>query len=372
MAAWTDVAIGTDWQDRAIPDQMMQNYIERGLAAEQFGHWQPNSAVTANDLKTIGGQVYRSVKTTTTDATAFANDTFWRIWQVDTGHDLQGRIFPTSGINWAGWRTMQDGLETMCTEFVNDTLAIEGQTATDVPMWTLASWRTKAGLQVDSGFRRSTTSGAPFSYGLMEAGDVIGPWIFDDLQAAMTALKWTKDELPSAVKANMDSWGIRSASGQSTVCATAFSNQGTNWGSATYNQNFDDYYECSRVGLDDAGGGLRFFQGSRARSKAKNSGIPLVKTQGHTDVLFLYGKAPQSKTFNDIDGEGYPADGAWHEVDDMAASTDTEVISAWIGNSAANPVTVAPTLGCPVNTDTNSGVEAREAAWILKWDFSNA
>ena len=53
--------------------------------------------------------------------------------------------------------------------------------------FTLDNWRATAGLNV-SGFRRST-DGTTFYYGQMQAGDIIGSWIFEDLQKGVGALK---------------------------------------------------------------------------------------------------------------------------------------------------------------------------------------
>lgn len=68
------------------------------------------------------------------------------------------------------------------------------QTATYPPtMWTLATLCTAAGISGTS-FRRYTThpddSGTEL-YGVMQAGDIIGPWIMEDLQKMLNMLVWT-------------------------------------------------------------------------------------------------------------------------------------------------------------------------------------
>lgn len=58
--------------------------------------------------------------------------------------------------------------------------------------WTLATFRAAAGLHPD-GWRRST-NGMDFSYGTIQSGDIRGPWIFEDLQKALSVLRWTAGE----------------------------------------------------------------------------------------------------------------------------------------------------------------------------------
>jgi hypothetical protein len=109
---------------------------------------------------------------------------------LDGGADVHAMSF---------WKNMQEWLEANCTSFVDDGVAIEGAAA--VTMFTLATWRAAAGLDED-GFRRATawtpdlatpdwTLDPDFSAGVMQAGDIIGPWILNDLQKGFSALKWT-------------------------------------------------------------------------------------------------------------------------------------------------------------------------------------
>jgi hypothetical protein len=72
---------------------------------------------------------------------------------------------------------------------------IEGKSA--LPYYTLAAWRTNSGLY--DGFRRATTwpsdwtdyEDAEYNYGVIQAGDIRGPWFFEDLQKGLDALRWT-------------------------------------------------------------------------------------------------------------------------------------------------------------------------------------
>lgn len=94
---------------------------------------------------------------------------------LGTGADLQAAAI---------YSALQSGMESICTEFLNHT----GGDANFPAWYTLASWRAAAGL--GAGFRRATTWGA-YSYGTMQAGDIIGPWVFQDIQRGLSALQWT-------------------------------------------------------------------------------------------------------------------------------------------------------------------------------------
>ena len=80
---------------------------------------------------------------------------------------------------------------------------------TDLPWLSLARWRELAGLH-PSGFRRVPGAAWPsdwtdandpaYSYGRIEPGDIIGPWLLTDLQRGYSALRWTalEAQVPSS------------------------------------------------------------------------------------------------------------------------------------------------------------------------------
>ena len=98
------------------------------------------------------------------------------------------------------WRGVQDWIETNCVKWVDDanfSTSTEYDSPSDIA-YTLATFRTEAGFQTD-GFRRATewptdwtnAADAAYSFGKITAGDIVGPWIFEDLQKAFDAMRWT-------------------------------------------------------------------------------------------------------------------------------------------------------------------------------------
>jgi len=153
MAAFTTINTGTDWTAKAIPDEYRKAYSERD--------------------KAIGGS--------------------WRKWtgswgvgdgtsgdEITAGTDIQAKVF---------WATIQQWCETNCTAFIDTTETIGGDSTTD---WTdfnfadaTAMW---AAISGKTGFRRSTNGTTFTTEGVMQVGDVIGKWIFEDLAAAFGVL----------------------------------------------------------------------------------------------------------------------------------------------------------------------------------------
>jgi len=99
------------------------------------------------------------------------------------------------------WATLQSFLETNCIYYIDHVNGPLNVANDEFVYFSLSTWRTIAGLNA-LGFRRSS-DGVNFSYGQMQAEDIIGPWIFEDLQKGFSALKWT-----------MIGWGNNNIGGQ--------------------------------------------------------------------------------------------------------------------------------------------------------------
>ncbi len=108
---------------------------------------------------------------------------------VVAGDDVQAVSF---------WEGLQNWVLDNLIYFV-DTAFEDFDGETDITMFALTTWKTESGLT--SGFRRATTlptvwasySDAAYSYGVCQAGDIIGPWLLADLQAALNVLIWTME-----------------------------------------------------------------------------------------------------------------------------------------------------------------------------------
>lgn len=112
---------------------------------------------------------------------------------LEAGQDLQAVSL------WSGW---QDWVEDNVASWLDYEAGSGGDFTglASLPVLDLARLRTLAGLPED-GFRRVPGDDWPedwtdnedpaFEYGPCESGDIIGPWLWVDLQRAFSALRWT-------------------------------------------------------------------------------------------------------------------------------------------------------------------------------------
>lgn len=109
------------------------------------------------------------------------------------------------------WNTIQSWIVNNADEFVQSHSTADGSALGNeyynhkatIDMWTFSNLMISTSLGEAAGgeehFRRSSTEpldwtdwdDLTFSYGLMQVGDIIGPWIFKDLQDAFNRLLWT-------------------------------------------------------------------------------------------------------------------------------------------------------------------------------------
>lgn len=208
--AWNDVHDeNTDWSAKAFLDEFWTAWHERETVAALIA--MPGSPLLPAD----GAEVQRATSTA-----------------------------PTLTSSAFSWTYLQGRLETICTSYVDKALAAGDITMAASIMYTLATWRTEAGIHA-SGFRRrrpreitstsaltdtqgnaratgqkaylnsegvyefngtawvSSTGGpdtldsdsaAPnhVPHGVMSAGDYIGWWIFNEVRDGINALHWTR------------------------------------------------------------------------------------------------------------------------------------------------------------------------------------
>lgn len=102
-------------------------------------------------------------------------------------------FFPYCGHGQSYFASLQQELEVLSPMYIDHDNGPLTDAGDNFLYFTLDNWRAAAGLNAN-GFRRST-DGSSFSYGQMQSGDIIGPWIFDDLQKGFGALKWVAGSL---------------------------------------------------------------------------------------------------------------------------------------------------------------------------------
>lgn len=112
---------------------------------------------------------------------------------------VTGIDVPSAGTNLRTFfKACQEKIQAVAPSFSNPSATLAGQSALP-SSWTLAAAMTAAGLTAAGYWRRipaagslpaswSSYSDAAYSYGLAAENDLIGPWLFSDLMAALSKL----------------------------------------------------------------------------------------------------------------------------------------------------------------------------------------
>ena len=163
--------------------ESLQNANTNNLPEGLFRTWFPDQTYAVGEKLLYDGGYWASLQDDNTGNLPNEAESEWweqAWWRPVQGTDVQAATY---------WVTLQSWLETECLSFIDHVKGPLNDDEDAFLYFTLTTWRTTAGLN-SSGFRRSTDNGASYSYGQMQAGDQIGPWIFEDLQKGFGALKW--------------------------------------------------------------------------------------------------------------------------------------------------------------------------------------
>lgn len=152
---------------------------------------------------------------------------------IEIGDDVQAASF------WAG---LQGKVEQLAVQYVDDTdSGADWDAQSSIPLHTLATFRASAGIN-PNGFRRAPGAwdgiGLPaFEFGLMEEGDIIDNWIFEDLQKAIDALKFTL-VFQSTVGLRVENMEVRNATVEfiPPPCSQMIDDVDQAWGGSSFNQ----------------------------------------------------------------------------------------------------------------------------------------
>ena len=223
-----------------------------------------------------------------------------------------------------------------------------------------------AGLN-PAGFRRvrewDGISAPTYEYGATQVGDIIGPWIFEDIQKGLSALRWTS-EIVSGLTSS------RSAGGGSLFsCEHARDTQASTWAISNWSGDVASSRIYSfLIWLND--GPYWSFDANRNRGKAKISG--LFTGVPHTaDVYLLPQQLYQYMwlTYRDIDELGMIQNKLWF-LEAFSSSQNSSHTTAYVGNISSNPIDLSG-YGCPLSTCIREAIVCNNGYWLLKWNFTN-
>ena len=288
-----------------------------------------------------------------------------------------GAITPWNGGDLAckesgnpSFNLLQTNLESMCTGFVNHDATIVGESA--VPMFSLATWRAEAGMS--SGFRRATTwptnwknyADAAFNYGKMQDGDIIGPWIFDDLQKGLASLQWTVDD---GTKAFVSST-LKSEVGGGGSCAVALADYNSNWTSGSWGAGSFVYLVLASIREDDPTPTFWAVRGAREYGSTQMTSIDV--TSACSIDLYCkpqhYNYAGVEIDFLDIDSKTMTENALWFWETLASAQTATRNSSTFT-SPTTEPLAVAG-FDCSNVGEGAAWIQYSDVFWIHKWGFA--
>ena len=296
---------------------------------------------------------------------------------LDAGDNAQDTAF---------WKGMQDWVTTNCVHWVND-YDFSTSTEYDNPgeiAYTIATFKTQSELTGGSsgvvGFRRATTwptdwtdyEDAAYSYGPIEAGDIRGPWIYEDLQKAFDALRWTyaagwesgfliplltyPSKTPIELTASNPLEGTAIASGQSTS-SDAYDAAVANWST----QPGGGYYHFVQSAISGSGSNWSCSL-YRVESDADFTKIP-EHLEHEAEGYLLAATMESIEVFEDVDSHGFEFKKLLNAASFAKAETESRSIPAF--GSTAAPAAPSAADGQLHGVETNYC-----AVLIIKWDFS--
>ena len=283
------------------------------------------------------------------------------------------------GSSGDGATGLQTNLLAMVGSFINHT--VDHNTTNAVVYWTVAEWQTETGLTNAGVFRRLTdpTQAAlpapTWLYGIAQEGDIVGAWIFEDLQAGYSALKWTAHDGNPSSFTNEVRTGTVPGTGN-LVCSTAKSQHDSSWTSPAWAYTGLSVLYVATAFYEINGGPRYDFDSLRYRGQKSISGVS-TNVGCYVDFYALVSTTGGgADTVFDIDGIGATPGNLFMCQAIGLATNATRSMTNWIDGVSwdTSPVDVMG-WGCASATNnygfsmnyTASGGEA-----FLKWDFSNS
>jgi hypothetical protein len=289
------------------------------------------------------------------------------------------------------WQQLQHWVEANCDEFVATNITLTGQ-KDPITNWTWSTLSTHLGINY--GWRRATnwdvtvhdwtdTTDSMYvdtGYGQMKYGDIVGPWIFDDLQKALRACDWTGERrsVQSAGTGNVTNWAKANGQGNSITHGTIYA-AWTN-AVATYSASLwttqamasgGYYYQADRYKWYGGTPGRYNWSETRWRSQPLLTAIQFPGGLTYDWDLYLLASGV---TGDDMDSTGW-AQGHVYLIESDTTVSASNVTAALYGTSATQPFDASPTNNWQGDWPTPPGGDRDQydsyvAWWVLKWNFT--
>lgn len=266
--SWTSITSNTSWQDLAVAQELATAFNRRAFVC---------SASTIETLLSVSS--------------------------IDSS--VQVRSFV---------RALQEGIESLAASFANPSATLTGQSSILAAYGSLSAAMTAAGLTASGYWRRiaeggsapsdwSDYSAAGWSYGKISDKDLAGPWLFKDLQLALSALKrmvFSLSVSSAYSRYDTESKNDTDPSGWNSSCDTLSGN--VDWSGTG---DYGTALILASKTLTDYGTYFRSESAASITSRAYVASLPWTTTQagGATrHFIVLYDNGTNADPFNAITG----------------------------------------------------------------------
>lgn len=331
MGAFTTITTDTDLQDVDLVNEIVSSYSER--------------------VQALGGVA---------------------IPDIAVGDDIQAQSF---------WSGLQSGIINSASNYVNHNIPLAGQDPFSWPPAMGAPWMSILPL----GVRRisgplwpsnwTNYNDPAYSYGVMQAGDIIGPWIYADLQVILQNMKWTVRQLdPFGADIVPNSIAFKQYDSVGVDVDAAYADQVINFPLVPWIQDdgYGPYYQALAIRINDTS-----FRGQRQRFALRVSNVPVFTScaidfcasGAYSERIFGIGRGG----FKDVDGLGVLPDELMFIIDSTASDTNPTRDSNLIGDFNDSPCALFPVDASYQIAESRNLVVQHNTVFpfaVLKWDFT--
>jgi len=265
-------------------------------------------------------------------------------------------FFPYCGYGQSYFASLQTELEYLPTLYVDHVNGPVNESTNGFRFFTLLTWREAAGLNAN-GFRRTITQGDN-TYGLAQAGDIIGSWLYEDIEAGFSALKWTK-------------WLYYTANGQQKMgsgtqcsCEAAYEECCNNYEAYAWQNTPSTIYRVAAYSCFSVGGWYHWST-ERVRQNPPPEICSLPSIPRCIDIYFNIVPFVEYDFF-DFDDLGF-IDFGFFLYDTTGQFSETTYSMDYIG-SDTNPFLLA-NWTCPM-VERSGGFIVSELGLLAKWSFA--
>lgn len=317
------------------------------------------------DITTVGANVF-SVNVSNEIITAYNEH------KIILG-DVPTSLFVVGGdAHWRNdWENIQRWIINNATTWIDYTQEAGGNFngKIDFPHFTLNSFYIAAGIPL--GFRRATSwdystddwtdyNDPMYSYGEIQVGDIFGPWIFEDLEAALSIPKWTGQEISMSGEITRKDRIVNYIVGRANAVTLWNATTWTNTAPTFQTSYIAACYESSfRPGFND------LWTIERLKSDPINITTGIISLSSSIDV-YVRLQTPGVLQFLDIDSYGCSNDQIAITETIAASNTASRTISS-IANFDVNPDGI---ITFPPATNTGQGYFINRLELCWKWNLT--